>query len=124
MIGDTILNSIFTNKEELGRDVKVRAGLSYTNHELVELRILRTENIAYSKMTMLDFRRANFGFFRDLLGRTQRISSWIEHGYSWLIFKDNLLQTQEWSFPMSRKSSTGGKTHMQMKKELLTNFSH
>jgi len=36
---------------------------------MVEFEILRAERGAQSKFTMLDFRREEFDFFRDLLGR-------------------------------------------------------
>jgi len=35
---------------------------------MVEFRILRAASRVHSKLTTLDFRRADFGSFRDLLG--------------------------------------------------------
>jgi len=36
---------------------------------MVEFKILRAARGAHSKLTTLDFRRVDFGLFRDLLGR-------------------------------------------------------
>lgn len=48
-----------------------KAGGSFdcSDHEMVELRILKEENKAKSSIITLDFRRADFGLFRNLLGR-------------------------------------------------------
>lgn len=49
-----------------------------------------------SKFKILDFRRAEFGLFRDLLGKVPWDKAlkarWAQKG--WLIFKDHLLQAQ------------------------------
>jgi len=42
--------------------------LAACDHETVEFRILHGGSRAISKITALDFRRANFGLFKDLLG--------------------------------------------------------
>jgi len=36
---------------------------------MMEFKILREARRAHSKLTVLDFRRADFALFRDLLGR-------------------------------------------------------
>jgi len=60
---------------------------------MMEFKIFKTVRRAHSKFTTLDFRRADFGLFRDLLG----IVPWDKalEGRStyksWLIFKDHLL---------------------------------
>ncbi|GAB0180275.1 hypothetical protein GRJ2_000492800 [Grus japonensis] len=64
-----MLDLILTNKEGLVGDVKLKGSLGCSNHEMVEFRILRAVRRAHSKLTTLDFRRADFGLFRDLLGR-------------------------------------------------------
>ncbi|GAB0209788.1 hypothetical protein GRJ2_003444500 [Grus japonensis] len=63
-----MLDLILTNKEGLVGDVKLKGGLGCSDHEMVEFRILRAARRARSKLTTLDFRRADFGLFRDLLG--------------------------------------------------------
>ncbi|GAB0181918.1 cAMP-dependent protein kinase inhibitor alpha [Grus japonensis] len=65
----TILDLVLTNKEGLVGDVKLKGSLGCSDHEMVEFEILRAARRARSKLTTLDFRRADFGLFRDLLGR-------------------------------------------------------
>ncbi|GAB0182133.1 mitochondrial enolase superfamily member 1 [Grus japonensis] len=64
-----MLDLVLTNKERLMRSVKLKGSLGCSNHEMVEFEILRTVRRAHSKLTTLDFSRADFGLFRDLLGR-------------------------------------------------------
>ncbi|GAB0179436.1 mitochondrial enolase superfamily member 1 [Grus japonensis] len=64
-----MLDLILTNKEDLVGDVKLKGDLGCSDHDMVEFRILRAARRAHSKLTTLDFRRADFGLFRDLLGR-------------------------------------------------------
>ncbi|GAB0206727.1 hypothetical protein GRJ2_003138300 [Grus japonensis] len=63
-----LLDLVLTNKEGLAGDVKVEGSLGCRDHEMVEFRILRGRSRAVSRITALDFRRANFGLFKDLLG--------------------------------------------------------
>uniref|UniRef100_A0A8B9PGQ4 Reverse transcriptase domain-containing protein n=1 Tax=Apteryx owenii TaxID=8824 RepID=A0A8B9PGQ4_APTOW len=88
---------------------------------MVEFRILRGGGRALSKIATLDFRRANFGLFRDLLRGIPWVRALEGRGVqeSWLIFKHHLLQAQERCIPMSRKSSKGGRRPAWMSKELL-----
>lgn len=67
-------------------------------------RVLRRGNRSESRITTLDFGKADFFLFRDFLGRVpwDKRTPWREKGP--LIFTDHLLQVQEWSIPMSRKS--------------------
>ncbi|GAB0182044.1 mitochondrial enolase superfamily member 1 [Grus japonensis] len=64
-----MLDLVLTNKEGLVGNVKLKGSLGCSDHEIVEFRILRAVRRAHSKLTALDFRRADFGLFRDLLGR-------------------------------------------------------
>ncbi|KFV00164.1 hypothetical protein N340_13736, partial [Tauraco erythrolophus] len=73
----------------------------------------------------LDFRRADFGLLRDLLGRV----SWdkaLEGGgaqESWIIFKDHLLQAQERCIP-TKKSGKTARRPAWMNKKLLDQLKH
>ncbi|KFV03471.1 hypothetical protein N340_12087, partial [Tauraco erythrolophus] len=69
----------------------------------------------------LDFGRADFGLFRDLLGRVQWDEALEGRGAqeSWLIFKDHLLQAQEWCIPTKRRSGGNTRRPAWMNKELL-----
>ncbi|GAB0207593.1 mitochondrial enolase superfamily member 1 [Grus japonensis] len=88
---------------------------------MVELRILRAARRARSKLTTLDFRRADFGLFRDLLGRIPWDKALEGRGAqdSWLIFRGHLLQAQERCIPTKKKSSNSTKRPPWMNKELL-----
>ncbi|GAB0208676.1 hypothetical protein GRJ2_003333300 [Grus japonensis] len=116
-----MLDLILTNKEGLVGDVKLKGSLGCSDHEMVEFRILRAVRRAHSKLTTLDFRRADFGLFRDLLGRIPWDKALEGRGAqdSWLIFKGHLLQAQERCIPTKRKSSKTTKRPPWMNKELL-----
>lgn len=60
------LHLILTKQEKLARDVEVGGCLICNIHEVVEFRILRGSKIN-SRITSLDFRRANFSLFRICL---------------------------------------------------------
>ncbi|KFV17941.1 hypothetical protein N340_02406, partial [Tauraco erythrolophus] len=74
----------------------------------------------------LDFRRADFGLFRDLLSRVQWDEALAGRGVqeSWLIFKDHLLQAQERCIPTKRKSGRNTRRPAWMNKELLDQLGH
>jgi len=46
--------------------VKVKGSLGCSDHKVVEFRLLRGGTRVKSKLTTLDFRRADFGLFKDL----------------------------------------------------------
>ncbi|GAB0208751.1 hypothetical protein GRJ2_003340800 [Grus japonensis] len=116
-----MLDLLLTNKEGLVGDVKLKGSLGCSDHEMVEFRILRAARRAHSKLTTLDFRRADFGLFRDLLGRIPWDKALEGRGAqdSWLIFKGHLLQAQERCIPAKRKSSKNTWRPAWMNKELL-----
>ncbi|GAB0203559.1 hypothetical protein GRJ2_002821500 [Grus japonensis] len=116
-----MLDLVLTNKEGLVGDIKLKGSLGCSDHEMVEFRILRAVRRAHSKLTTLDFRRADFGLFRDLLGRIPWDKALEGRGAqeSWLVFKGHLLQAQERCIPTKRKSSKNTKRPPRMNKELL-----
>ncbi|GAB0208629.1 hypothetical protein GRJ2_003328600 [Grus japonensis] len=121
-----MLDLVLTNKEGLVGDVKLKGSLGCSDHEMVEFRILRAVRRAHSKLATLDFRRADFGLFRDLLGRIPWGKALEGRGAqdSWLIFKGHLLQAQEQCIPAKRKSSKNTKGPACMDKELLGKVKH
>ncbi|GAB0207196.1 hypothetical protein GRJ2_003185200 [Grus japonensis] len=121
-----MLDLVLTNKEGLVGDVKLKGSLGCSDHEMVEFRILRAARRARSKITTLDFRRADFGLFRDLLGRIPWDKALEGRGAqdSWLIFKGHLLQAQERCIPTKRKSGKNTKRPPWMNKELLGKVKH
>jgi len=117
----TLLNLVLTNKEGLVEDVKVTGRLSCSDHEMVEFRILHGGSRAVSRIKTLDFRRANFGLFEELLGGILWIRALEGRGgqESWSLFKYHFLHAQDWCIPLSKKSSKGGRRPTWMSKELL-----
>jgi len=63
-----LLDLVLTNKEGLDENVKVGGSLGCSDHEMMAFRILRGGSRAISRITTLDFGRAKFGLFKDLLG--------------------------------------------------------
>ncbi|GAB0179410.1 hypothetical protein GRJ2_000406300 [Grus japonensis] len=55
-----MLDLVLTNKDGLVGNVKLKGNLGCSDHEMVEHKILRAARKAHSKLTALDFRRADF----------------------------------------------------------------
>ncbi|PKU37033.1 dtw domain-containing protein 2 [Limosa lapponica baueri] len=64
-----MLDLILTNKEGLVGNVKLKGSLGCSDHKVVEFKIFKASRMGHSKLTTLDFRRADLGLLRDLLGR-------------------------------------------------------
>ncbi|GAB0190901.1 hypothetical protein GRJ2_001555400 [Grus japonensis] len=64
-----LLDLMLTNNKGLVGDMKVKGSLGCSDHEMVELRILRGGSRIKGRLTTLDFGRADFGLFKDLLRR-------------------------------------------------------
>ena len=103
---DAVLDVLLTNKKELMEDAKVKGSHGCSDHETVELKVQRGVN-KINKITILDFRRANLGLFRDLLGKIPWETALESKGAqgSWVILKNNFLRAQEWFSPMCRSQA-------------------
>ncbi|GAB0193896.1 hypothetical protein GRJ2_001854900 [Grus japonensis] len=121
-----MLDLVLSNKEGLVGDVKLKGSLGCSDHEMVEFKIPRAVRRVHSKLTALDFRRADLGLFRDLLGRIPWDKALEGRGTqdSWLVFKGHLLQAQERCIPTKRKSGKNTKRPAWMNKELLDKVKH
>jgi len=64
-----MLGIVLPSKEGLLGNVKLEGSLGCSDHEMAEFRILRAARRVHSKLTILDFRRADFSLFMALLGR-------------------------------------------------------
>ncbi|PKU28782.1 glycerol kinase [Limosa lapponica baueri] len=108
-------------KKGLVGNVKLKDSLGCSDHEMVEFKILRAARRVCSKLTTLDFRRADFGLLRDLIGRVTREKVLEGRGGqgSWLVFKDHLLQAQEQCIPRKKKSGKKARGPAWMNKEIL-----
>lgn len=100
------MDLILTNKEVLVRDEKIRDKLGCRDLEMV-IRVLRGWNGTNSGTTALEFWRADCKPFRDLLGKIPWKTVLERRGVqeSCCIFKDHLLQAQEWSIPKGRNEA-------------------
>ncbi|KAK4830740.1 hypothetical protein QYF61_013190 [Mycteria americana] len=120
------LDLVLTNKEGLVGNVNLKGSLGCSDHETAEFKIVRAPRRVHSKLTSLDFRKADFGLFRDLLGRVQWDKALEGRGAqeNWLIFKDHRLQAQEQCIPTKRKSGKKARRPAWMNKELLDKLKH
>jgi len=64
-----VLDLVLTSEEGLMSDVKLKGSLDCSDHKMVNFKILRVSKRVHSKLATLDFRRADFELFRELLGR-------------------------------------------------------
>ena len=62
-----LLNLVLTNKKGLTGDEKVGGSLGCSDCEMVESKFFYGRSKARSRIATLDFRRANFDLFNDLL---------------------------------------------------------
>ncbi|GAB0207732.1 hypothetical protein GRJ2_003238900 [Grus japonensis] len=115
------LQSIDDNFLTQVEDVRVGGSLGCRDHEMVESRILHGRSRAVSRITTPDFRRANFGLFKDLLGRIPWVRALEGKGVqeSWSVFKHHFLRAQDRCIPKRKKSRKGGRGPAWMSKELL-----
>lgn len=74
--------------------VKPKGDSGCSDHEMVAFKILRAARRMRNRLAALDFRRADFGPFRELLGEVPWDKALEERGAqeSWLLLKDHLLQ--------------------------------
>ncbi|PKU27650.1 glycerol kinase [Limosa lapponica baueri] len=116
-----MLDLVLTNKEGLVGNVKLKGILGCSDHEMVEFKILRAARRVRSKLTTLEFRRADFGLLRDLIGRVpwEKVLKGRGAQGNWLVFKDHLLQAQERYIPKKKKSEKKARMPAWINKELL-----
>jgi len=91
--------------------VKVWGSLDCSDHEMLEFRILRGRSRAISRIKPLDFKRANFGLFKELLRGILWVRALEGRGVheSWSLFKYHFLHAQDRCIPLSKKSSKGSR---------------
>ena len=63
MRGGVLLDLILTNREGLVREIKVGGSLGCSDHRMVEFKILSGRSKAKSRISTLDFTKANFDLF-------------------------------------------------------------
>jgi len=63
-----LLDLVLTNKEGLPGNMKAGGTVGCSDHETMESRILCGGNKVISRIAALNFRRAKFDLFKDILG--------------------------------------------------------
>ena len=94
MRGGTLLDRIPTKKAEVVKEEKTDGKIGCCDHEMVEFLILKGKNKANIVIKTQDYRTAEFGLLKDLLGRIpqEMVMEKRADQKSWFIFKDHLLQ--------------------------------
>ncbi|XP_065440587.1 mitoferrin-1 isoform X1 [Chrysemys picta bellii] len=103
--GEAVLDLILTNREELVENLKVEGSLGESDHEIIEFAILRKGRRENSKIETMDFRKADFGKLRELIGKVpweSRLRGKTTEE-SWQFFKGKLLRAQKQAIPLVRK---------------------
>jgi len=115
-----LLDLVLTNKEGLVEDVKTGGSLDCSDHEMVEFRILSGRSRAISRIKTLDFRRANCGLFKELLGGIQwvRALEGSKRAGHCLSITSSMLPMYL-CIPLSKKCKKAGRRPAWMSKELL-----
>jgi len=109
--GDAILDLMLTSASELIGGVKTGGSLGCSDHTLVEFTVLRDIGKARSVVRTLNFRKANFQLFKEVVSRTPWETVLRDRGaeQSWQILKDAFQRAQELSVPRCKKSGKEGK---------------
>jgi len=64
---EALLDLVLTSADKPTEEVKTGSTLGCSNHILVEFMVSRNMGTAKSKVRTLNFRRVNFGLFKELL---------------------------------------------------------
>ncbi|GAB0203805.1 hypothetical protein GRJ2_002846100 [Grus japonensis] len=115
------MDLLVTNASKLVRDVKIGGSLGCSDHALVEFAVLRDMGQVKSKVRTLNFRKAKFQLFKELVNRTPWETVLRDKGaeQSWQIFKDTFHRAQELSIPRCKKSGKEGKRLAWLSRDLL-----
>ena len=102
---NALLDLLLANQEDLLDNITTNGSLGYSNHNIVEFKILTSTLKTSSRTKTLDFRRANFKMLRAQLRGIPWEASMEGKGacICWESFKNNLLETQEQSIPCKVK---------------------
>lgn len=67
-ISETLLDLVLTSAREIIKEVKIGSSLGCSDQALVKFVISRNMGLAETRVRMLNFRRATFRLFKELLG--------------------------------------------------------
>jgi len=99
----------------------VRGCLGHSDHEMIEFSVRGEVKRGASKITTMDFQKADFGLFRTLVERVpwERVLRCKGVHAGWTFFKEEVLKAQEQAVPMCRKTNRRGRQPAWMNRELL-----
>jgi len=106
-----ILDLMVTNAKEPIGNVKTGGNLGCSDHTMVDFIVLRDMEKAKRKVRALNFRKANFQFFKELVSRIPCEIALRDKGaeQSWQIFKYAFHRAQELLIPRCKKPVKEGK---------------
>jgi len=118
--GDAILDRMVTKASELISDVKIGGSLGCSDPVLVEFTPLRDTGKVTSIVRTLNFRKANFQLFKELVSRIPWETVLRDRGaeQSWQVFKDAFHRAQELSVPTCKKAGKEGKRPAWLSRDL------
>jgi len=92
-------------------DIKIGDSLGCNEHALVEFTVLRDTEQAKTKVRTLNFRKAKFQLFKELVNRTPWETALEDKGAEqiWQVFKNAFCTVQELLIPRCKKSGKEGK---------------
>ena len=116
-----LLDLLFTNRERLVGDVKVRNCLGQSNHETVEFSILDDVRRVTNKTSIMNFKKVDFDQFRELVAQVPWESLLKGKGAqeAWTLLKMEILKAQEQAVPECHKVIRRGRRPVWMNWELL-----
>ncbi|XP_014813222.1 PREDICTED: uncharacterized protein LOC106897227 [Calidris pugnax] len=65
--GNALLDLLITNASEIIRDIKIEGSLGCSDHALVQFTVLRSLKLTRSTVRTLNFKKANFQLFKELV---------------------------------------------------------
>ena len=100
-----LLDLLLTNQQDLLDNITTNGSFGYSDHNIVEFKILPSMLKASSRTKILDFRRANFKMLRARLQGIPWEASMEGKGACecWELFKNSLLKAQEHLHPLQRE---------------------
>jgi len=109
--GGPSLDLLFTDREGLVGDVVVGGCLGLSDHEMIDFSVQGEVKRGASKITSMDYWRADFGLFRTLAERVSGEIVLKGKGVQagWTFFKEEILKAQERAVPMCHKTSRRGR---------------